>query len=380
MSRQSLVMAAPLGKPDKRVRLAKTIALLHEDYACDIHFWGWQRLETETLGANLSGVTSSKILVKGGGYRSRMARGLYLYWMLRVFWATLFKPAALGPIYCLGLETALPVWFASRLRRDIKYIFDDADRLVLIWNLPRPIERFLIFFEKKISRDSHSHIIPSHARYNYKTDKQYEIKNSPNQAQIVTARKSPARQHGAALNVYVNGWLDPTRGLALIDAAADILTARGNTDIQFNVAVGNLTDKNTSFFSRSNVNHLGSLTHIDSLKQYGVNDVVVTFYDPTIRINQYAIPNKWGDAVAMTTPIIVNEGVKTAQHLHDVGAAFEVPFQSPEALADLLVMLSKHPEKLKQARIAIQKLGPEYQPFNEMMAPVLERFLITSPS
>jgi len=372
MTQNLIVMAAPLGRPGKRVRLAKTISLLKDDYRCEVVFWGWKRVKEETLGANLSGVSSSKTLVRGGGYRSRFARLLYLYWMIRVFFAALVKARATGPIYCLGLETALPVWAASRFRRSLEYIFDDADRLVLIWSLPTFVKKAIVYFEKKVSRDALTHIIPSYTRYDYKTARQYEITNSPNADQVKKARGLKVSRHSQAFNVYVNGWLDATRGLTLINNAANILRERGNHDIAFNVAVGNLTDKATDFFDKPNVNYLGNLSHIESLAQYNVNDVVLTFYDPAIRINQFAIPNKWGDAVAMGTPIIVNAGIRTAEKILDRGAALRVSFDDPEALADILYELSRNPEVLSGMRTAIEGLRPDYRPFNEMMAKVLE--------
>lgn len=367
-----IIMAAPLGIPDKRVRLAKTVFLLHNNYNCEIEFWGWKRLPEEVLGANLEGISQEKALVKGGGYRSKLVRLLYLYWVLRVFITTLIT--APPRVYCLGFETALPVWAASRFRRRISYIFDDADRLVLIWTLPKVAETFLVWLEKKVSRDSLAHIIPSEERYNYKTAKQYEVMNSPNREQIDEARMDVEADIADGFNVYVNGWLDKTRGLKLMDEAAHILDKEG-VDIAFNVAVGNLTDNSTTFLERNNVNYLGRLSHVESLKQYTKNDVVLTFYDPSVKINQYAIPNKWGDAVAMGTPIIVNEGVRTAKALLETGAAYSVAFSDPAALANLLKELHGSPEKLTLSRNAIIALRPDYRPFNEMMAPIIDLFL-----
>ncbi len=370
---ETVVMIAPLGEPGKRVRLAKTIRIIKDRFHHNISFWGWQRIPNETLGANIDGVIETRALLTGGGFRSALTRFYYLIWMFRVFLALLWR--APPRVYCLGLETALPAWIASRLRSRIKYIFDDADRLVMLWSLPKPIEKLIVALEQRVSRDSETHIVPTLERYDYWTAKLYEIANMPDQNQTEEAKLSMQPKGDDRLHVYVNGWLDRTRGLYLIDQVAEILEQDGNTDIVFNVAIGRITGELTRFLQRRNVNHLGSLTHTQSLTQYPANDVVVTFYDPAIRINRYALPNKWGDAIAMGTPIVLNEEIKTAVSLIACGAAFTVPFNDPAALALLLSNLHRDSNRLATARIAITNLSDNYKPFDKAIDPVMAAFL-----
>jgi len=357
------------------VRLAKTLELLAAA-GQPLEYYGWERVEGEPLAEGMDRIVVNKALMSGGGYRSKKARLFYLWWMVVVFFFVLTR----GPrrVYALGLETALPIWLGSRIRRRTHYVFDDADRFLLIFSLPKPVEKFLAFLERKVSRDSLAHIIPSTARYDYETDKMTEVFNMPSETQIGAAEaiaKKAIKPRTAKLRVYVNGWLDPTRGLTLIDGAVSELAARGRKDIAFKVAVGNLTAEPPAFFSHETVDYLGSLTHLESMAEYKTSDAVLTFYDPAIRINRFAIPNKWGDAIAMGTPVIVNEGVQTAGPLLDVGAAFTVPFNDPKALADLLCGLADNPAKVETARDAILGLRARYVYFDEAMAPVLATLL-----
>jgi glycosyltransferase involved in cell wall biosynthesis len=372
-SNEAVVLIAPLGEPGKRVRLAKTIRIIKDRFHRNINFWGWRRTPDETLGANLDGITETRALLTGGGFRSVLTRFYYLIWMLRVFLALLWH--APSRVYCLGLETALPAWVASRLRPRIKYVFDDADRLVMIWSLPRPVEKLIVTLEQRVSRDAVTHIIPTLERYDYRTTKLYEIANMPDKNQVEEAKRIKKSKGNDSLHIYVNGWLDSTRGLDLIDQVAEILERGNGNNIVFNVAVGRVTGELTKFLQRSNVNYLGSLTHIQSLAQYPANDVVVTFYDPAININRYALPNKWGDAIAMGTPIVLNEEIRTAKPLITCGAAFTVPFNDPEALALLLRNLCQDSDLLDTARIAITSISDSYKPFGEAINPVMEAFL-----
>ncbi|CAE6483299.1 conserved hypothetical protein [Nitrosomonas nitrosa] len=370
---KTVVLIAPHGEPGKRVRLAKTIRIIKNQYHRDIAYWGWKRTPDETLGAHLEGIVESNVLLKGGGFRSALTRFYYLAWMLRVFLAVLWH--APQRVYCLGLETALPVWVASRLRRRIRYVFDDADRLVLLWNLPNPIEKMITALERKVSRDAITHIVPTLARYDYRTSKLYEIANVPEKNQVEEAISIAKPKQDNRLHVYINGWLNKSRGLELIDRAAEILEEKGCGDIIFNVAIGRMADTPSNFLKRCNVNHLGYLTHTASLAQYIANDVVITFYDPMIRINRYALPNKWGDAIVMGTPVILNEGIETAAPLMAAGMAFTVPFDDPDALVKLLLDLQHDHSQLVRARAAITNIKGDYKPFDEAIIPVMTNFL-----
>lgn len=372
---KTVVLIAPHGEPGKRVRLAKMIRVINNRYHYDIAYWGWRRMPDETLGAKLDGVVESRALLVGGGFRSVLTRFYYLVWMFRVFFAVLWH--APRRVYCLGLETALPTWLASRLRRRIKYVFDDADRLVLLWNLPKSIEKIIIAFERRVSRDAVIHIVPTLERYDYRTIKQYEMANVPERDQVQEARCAAKSKQDSRLHVYVNGWLNQSRGLGLIDRAVRILEQENCNDIVFNVAIntGRETAEQLDFLKHRNVNHLGFLTHTQSLAQYAANDVVVTFYDPAVRINRYALPNKWGDAIVMDTPIILNEGIETATPLIAAGIAFTVPFDDPCAFVALLRHLHSDNGRLITARAAITCIKDSYKPFDEAIVPVMTAFL-----
>lgn len=367
---KTVTLIAPVGEPGKRVRLAKVIRILSVEYECDVHFLGWQRLPEESLGAAMQELRSARALLRGGGYRSAIARAYYILWMVKVFFYLILN----GPtsVYCLGLETALPVWFASVFRRRIRYVFDDADRLVLLWKLPASIKAVIAFLERRVSKAAQKHVIPTFERYDYRNDSMLEVANMPEVEQVKSANQLASHRVDGRFHVYVNGWLDDSRGLSLVKRAAEILLDRGVDNIVFDVAVGRLTGDGKEFLSLSNVCYLGSLTHIESLAHYRQVDVVVTFYDPKSEINRFALPNKWGDAIAMGTPVIVNRGVRTAQPLVSAGAAFLVDFYSPEELADLLIDLAADESRVSFARDAIKNIAPNYLPFGAAMEPALK--------
>ena len=258
--------------------------------------------------------------------------------------------------------------------------FENADRLVLLWKLPKPVEKIITGLERLVSRDAFTHIVPTLERYDYRTTKLYEIANMPERSLVEEAYHSAIAKQDSRLHVYVNGWLNKSRGLDFIDRAAEILERENCKDIVFNVAInaGRATGVLSNFLKRCNVNYLGYLSHTESLAQYPANDVVVTFYDPAIRINRFALPNKWGDAIAMETPIILNEGIETATPLITAGIAFTIPFDDADAFIALLRRLHCDNSRLVSSRRAIAKIKNNYKSFDEAIIPVLTVFLESS--
>jgi len=372
-SPESVVVIAPVGDPSRRVRLRKVMARIQSVHRKKVVYWGWRRTSDEPVGNNMESVCESKVLLSGGGFRNRKTRLLYIVWSLRVFLSLLASPP--DKVYCLGFETALPTWAASIFRRQIKYIFDDADRFVLLWNIPEIVRKIITWFEIRVSNSAFSHLIPTTLRYDYSSCRHVEIFNMPSTDDIQRARLGSLDPPQDRLAVYVNGWLDESRGSALIDIAAEMLEGLDPDGYEFNVAIGRSTAKLDKFLTRSNVVNLGTLSHIQSLAQYRSNHVVLTFYDPQIAINRFAAPNKWGDAIAMGTPIILNEEIVTASKLLTNGAALSVPFDDPSRLADALIMLRRDKSKLENLKEGIRQVQSEFGDFDSIIDPVIDQFV-----
>ena len=258
---------------------------------------------------------------------------------------------------------------------------ENADRLELLWKLRKRVRTIFASLERRVSQDALTHIVPTLKRYDYRTTKLYEIANMSEKSLVEEAYHFAIAKQDSRLHVYVNGWLNKSRGLDFIDRAAEFLERENCKDIVFNVAInaGRATGVLSNFLKRCNVNnHLGYLSHTESLAQCPANDVVVTFYDPAIRINRYALPNKWSDSIAMETPIILNEGIETAAPLITAGIALTVPFDDSGAFIALLRSLHCDNSQLVSSRRAIAKIKNNYKSFDEAIIPVLTVFLESS--
>ena len=369
---ETLVVIAPQGIPEKRPRLEKTIRLA-ASRGWVVEYWGWARTPAEVCGATMPGVTRSRTLLRGGGYQGLSVRYRYVLWVLRVFFATIrYRPHA---IWALGLETALPVWLASKFV-GVRYVFDDADRFVLLFNLPGVVRRVITALERCVSGQAVTHVIPGPGRYDYTSASMQVVGNVPDSSQIDRAFRTPIDRPDASLVVYVNGWLAPVRGLRFIEAIASRLEE--DRHIQFLLATKMSGDEGDLLGQLSNVKLLGSLDQVTALAYYKVSDLVITFYDPAIAINRYAEPNKWGDAAKMGTALLVNEEVRTADSWVKAGAAFTVPWNDTEAACELLRRLAADRSSVEAAIQVVLQEGLALPSFDDSVTPILERLAAAS--
>ncbi len=363
----NLKIIAPLPAITIRTRLVKLAKLLNERGSSVSH-WGWSRKDGDTAETLPFDLHEKVVMLRT---HTNSVRLHYPRWTLAVFFR-LLRSKEDQTLYCLGLESAVAAWAASKFKK-IEYIFDDADRLVLILKLPSPLQQIIRWVEIKVSRSSLAHIIPGEARYDYSSSKFVIVKNTPTSSDIRDAANESTPPKPGRFVVYVNGWLGETRGLPIALYAATKLLS--NKNIVF-IAAGRIDGPSAeAFVNLENVNYFGEVSSSKSLALYNISDVVLTLYDPSIEINSYAESNKWGDAMVTATPVVVNSEVKTAEFLRTSGAAFSAPYSDPDAFVDIFVELSESENMIKAAKDRLVILSKNTKPFDSVMNRVLEQHL-----
>ncbi len=363
----SLLIIAPLPSVSKRTRLNK-LSRLATSKGYGVKHWGWSRVSSDIFEDLPFKLTEKRLILKTTISQVRL---IYPLWSFLVFLNLVFRSRP-QVVYCLGLETAVAAWAASFLR-PTRYLFDDADRLLLIIRFPGPIAQIVRWLEIRVSRASLAHIVPGQERYDYQSDSIVVVKNTPTEEDLHASRNESIPEKPSAFVVYVNGWLGETRGLPILLESA--LTLSENTEISF-VAAGRMDGAaSKKFTSLPNVCYIGEVSGACSLALYKIADVVVTLYDPKIEINRFAESNKWGDAIATSTPVIVNSEVSTARFLVDSGAAIDIPYSDSSSLTKLLQSLHSHPNQVLDMKKRIRALATELKPFDRVMDEILERTL-----
>lgn len=368
----TLYIFAPLSAMRKRTRLAKMARYL-EDQEIPVVFFGWERLKGEATRFRWDGrFIDERILLKGGGYASRLARLLYPAWMVVVFVRVLLLPRA-SKCWCLGWETAFPARIAALYSRcDIA--FDDADRFSMLIKLPGPLHRILTELERWTSRECLLHIVPGWTRYDWRHDRMVLLRNTPMTADYEAAMQISRISVNKEFLVYVNGWIAWDTGARTLLRSLDELARRGK---RCGVVVAGrvASEEGRQLIEHPWAEFRGELPQVEALKLYRQTDVALTLYDPSVAINQQAESNKWGDCVFLGTPFIVNSEVQTARKFVEAGAAFDFAYDDHVALADLIERLAQESGLLETARRSLQRFEAEYSPFEGQIRPLFAAIL-----
>ena len=368
-----IIFLAPLPSLGKRTRLTKmSSVMLSLNYR--IRFFGWEREEGEIneLGPTNDQITEI-VLMRGGGYASTAARARYPLWMAKVFLQVL-RLGRNKVIFCLGWESAFPAviaaWFTGS-----RIVFDDADRFSMILRLPSIANRALQALERWTSRRSTLHIVPGFSRYDWQHEKMFVLRNCPLSTDYEKAALISLERPKGSLVLYANGWIGDTRGAPIL---LKLLNEADLHDLDLHlVLAGRIEGLNAAMLTKhSKVTFVGEVPQSNALAWYNVVDCVLTLYDPAVPINRKAESNKWGDAIFLGCPIIVNSEVETARELVDASVAFSFPYGGVTELIDLVSELIKRPEKIRRASLATEAVRPEYLEYDTQIKSILNRVLV----
>lgn len=362
---KTLTFIAATGAPHRRPRLEKAIRIANAN-AMPLAYWGWRREPDEPMGADLfDGEQRALANCPAGGIRTAIG---YLWLGFRVLVSALAerKPRV---YWALGFETA--VWLrVAALFRKVEYVFDDADRFVLSAPLPTWLWPAVAWLERSVSRHALAHIVPLKERYDYDFGTFYVVENLPDDGLVQRSREISIEPPQARLLVYVSGWVGPNRGSAMIERVARRLEGE---DVTFVLATKTFDSVARSLPLLPNVHMLGYVPQDESLAWCRACDVSLTFYDPALPINRLAAPNKWGDALVCERPFIVNAEVATAAPYLEAGAAFAVPWDDDEALAQLLLSLRDDVVCRERACRAMASLRVKASQYEDRIVELLQR-------
>ena len=114
------------------------------------------------------------------------------------------------------------------------------------------------------------------------------------------------------LTVLMCGWLESTRGF---DILIDIIN-KTNENIYFILAgSGNYLLQYPDLVSNKRVIYKGMLSRVENLKLMSIVDINFCFYNPTIIINRFALPQKVTDSILIGCPIFINSEVAMSANL-----------------------------------------------------------------
>lgn len=353
-----------------RVRVRKLLEVL-ETIDVPYEVWWWDRGESDGEAGDFRSAAYSRVLYTTDDFAGRSTVGkawAYAGWIANVVMSARGRASEWG-FWCVGFDASLAVTLACLLTpgRSLPFVFDNADNISLTydWGVVAPLVRRI---ERYIATRASCHVLPGESRWQGPDDNLKVVYNTPSSSMLNSARRIAQRrgyERGKRLTLYVNGWLQRTRGLDTLGDAIGSL--EGRVDV---VMAGTLVGRDAEkLAAHPGVRYVGRLDPEEALALYWSTHLVLTFYDPIRTINRLAEPNKWGDCIATNTPFVVNSEVETAEAYLERGACFAVPYHDSDVLAEMLFELDENRDRWREAQVALRSLSQ--QPWDESVAELL---------
>lgn len=335
--------------------LVKLYPILSEFWA-GIHFWAWKRTRHESSYEEHASVVR-RVLLQGGGVSNRTLVIWYPLWMVAVFLRALVTQRTL--FFCLDLDTAIPVAYASRLRSH-EFIFINLDNTSKRYKWPKAIKRIIERLERYVARHAKIHLVPGKSRWELDHPNLRVVPNFPTTYSIAISNDiALARSYspGDKLTIYFNGWLTSTRGA---DTLLKAMKACPYECVHVIVAGRIECTEIEELIKLPNVEYVGKLNSEEALALNFKVHLVYTFYDPAIEINRLAEPNKWGDCIATGTPFITNLEIESAKPFIDSNSCFSLNYEDWRSLANLFMSLNKDKRQWEAVKANMSRCAIRY--------------------
>lgn len=266
-----------------------------------------------------------------------------IWWILEFLYLINLK---CDVIHVADFNSYLPALVAAKLKGK-KIIYDIYDFCADTAPFPKVIRDIVYFIDTKAMNYADKIIIVDYCRLKQigrEGDEQIcIIYNSPNDSDT-TSHKTRDRK---VFNIFYGGIHQPDRDIVSMAKIAEEIP-----DINVTIAGGGDQNiiKNIINISNSttNVQHIGIQPYSEILKYSQNSDLLFALYDPENRNNKLASPNKLFEAMMCGKPIIVNEGVATADKVREENCGLVVPYGDYEALKEAVLLLKNNPELCKE--------------------------------
>lgn len=261
----------------------------------------WDRLHKFSKTEQINGINYTFIL-HGWGYKNRWLLIGYIFWMWKVFlYALQNKPKR---IWVSNFQNGLPVAVAAIFTKT-PFIYYIHDNISISYPWPKLITKLVEKVDNWIIKKAAVVIVPDENRIlphaNHLTHKFVILPNVPYRRE----KPNMSQSHNSKFTIFVLGTIWDSRGIDTLLSAV-----KGINDIRILVA-GNIPQKQVldKLLADSKVDYRGLLPQKDVFDLYQESDIIFSFYDPSLPINQKASPTKIYESMMMGKPVLVNEEI-----------------------------------------------------------------------
>lgn len=281
------------------------------------------------------------------------------FWMISLFYWLIRHKCSV--IHVADFPSLVPALVASKLLR-VKIIYDIFDFYPDLMQLPKLLHWMFSNIEFALMKLVDEIIIVDSCRYS-------QIKKSPDSENVTVIYNTPndimssqlvsrsmsgnmgavnvQKHQNDMLNVFYCGAMYCDR-----DVLSFVQLAKNDSDIKLTLGgsgddyIINTIQKYQS--ECPNISYIGTIPYEETLLRSKKADILFALYNPEIPNNRLASPNKLFEAMMCGKPIIVNEGVATADKVREENCGLVIPYSDYEALKEAVLLLKNNPELRKE--------------------------------
>lgn len=335
-----LISSNRRGANSRAIRIAKT--LNRNGYAATI--LSWDRTGELPSAEDVEGVRIENFrfrLTNDGGIPVLLIG--YLFWWIHLVRYLLRSDASL--YHAENLYSAIPVAVIKAIRRK-HMVYDLVDYSPDSFNWSRLTRAILSWLENVCLVMSDGIIVMDMMKQQINPRYVRRISEIPNCPEDLRNTIEPLRSDGK-FTIYYGGWIAETRGIRQISLAINRMP-----DVKLVIAGSGGDEPNLRrTISQDNVQFMGPLTNLESLRMAAASDLVFAFYDPAIPINRFAVSAKVPEAMMLGKPILGNsESALVAAIIEREECGIHVPYNDIDAIRASI-------SKLKNDRSLLTRLG-----------------------
>ncbi|MFB3889923.1 MAG: glycosyltransferase family 4 protein [Candidatus Bathyarchaeia archaeon] len=299
----------------------------------------WDRKAELPAAENASGMCVRRMKLKAP-YGSRLILFLPVWWMYASLYLLTHRFEVVQP---QNLDNLVVSWMVSHLRRaKISYDIADFYADTYVPGNVTPLRRFVAWLERNLIMSADAAIAVDEARLrqiNLPSVKFSVIYNSPPDiySDFKGKRADKARSN-LPFTIFYAGILEKDRGLdMMVEAIRELPNVRlvvagfGHLEKEFSRLAGR--HNNVEFLGRVPYDRVLELTH--------ASDCVIAIYDPTVRNNVFASPNKLFESMLCAKPIIVSDGTAMSEVVRRERCGFVVEYGNVKQLKELILRIKE---------------------------------------
>jgi glycosyltransferase involved in cell wall biosynthesis len=322
------------------IRIEKEAACLAQNgYA--VTLLAWDRGRTVPPAAGAPPYTIKKFYLAVGSDDLRVALYLPLWWLFIIYHLLVMR---FDRVHAADLDTYLPSLLVAKMKRKVIIydIFDFYADMIRFPVFPVVSRKIIGYFDRLFMNFADHIILPDASRIEQiggvRTRSIVIIMNSPEEHAIRGLHRED-HQKNEVFSIFYGGVLNEDR---YVDAMCTIVAEMPGVALAIKGSCSVSYAEKLRAISAGAPNISLSLTWVayrEILQSTLSSDMLFALYDPSVRNNRYASPNKLFEAMLCGKPIVVSEGTSMARIVREENCGLIVPFGNAERVREAIETL-----------------------------------------